>query len=82
MIYRLTPVGRALYWKSWKKLGGCSLANGDMAMVCRYLGIERTWDKTTLGDIADVWAPAERTLARFSVEHLGRKDLSEPEPGV
>jgi len=75
VTYRLTTKGKALTWDAWKALGGCGRSQwatfeaGDILRVP-----ESRWGDVPLGDFGML---ADRELARFAVEHLGRKDLAE-----
>jgi hypothetical protein len=70
--YELTGVGRALTYHQWKKMGGCSLANG--ANPYSVLGSQALWTEEfpTLGQIADACPYSGRSLARFAAENMGK----------
>ena len=60
-IYQLSDYARAVDYKTWKSIGGCSAPNNTIALIR---------DDMTLGEIEDICPYTGRGFARFAVDHL------------
>ena len=76
-VYNLSPKALGITWHQWLSMGGCGIPNDSAAP--QRLGPVAYWKKNgvTLGQIAQVCPYTGRSLARFAVEHLSRKELSD-----
>jgi len=76
-MYELSDQGRAATWDEWQRVGGCGLTHIGQAFAIQALGPMSRWESVTLGQIADAHAAEGRSLARFAVEHLGRREWAQ-----
>lgn len=76
--YRLSGAARALTWRQWQRLKGCGLSDWARYEATPALGPLSVWSArgVTLGDVAAASVLADRELARYAVERLGRPDLA------
>ena len=79
--YTLSEIWRRMTWADWKREGGCGLSGQSSGMVCQKLG---KLESSTLGEIADAWAPAGRELARYAETRMKTPNnkVSGPEPAA
>lgn len=76
-VYNLSAKALGIGWHQWLSMGGCGIPNDSLAPL--RLGPVAHWQKNgvTLGQIAQTCPYTGRSLARFAVEHLSRKELSD-----
>lgn len=81
MIYELTSSGRALRLSEWKKMGGSGLSHmAEHRVSLHYEQCIANWEAIdpTLGELSDIDPSIGRSLSRFAVLQLNRKEFGEP----
>ena len=87
MRYKLTTKAKEkLTLRSWKREkgaggqyqnGGCGLSEISCLAISKAVNVHpKLWETWNLGSIIEKYPAAERELARFAFEQMGRKDLS------